>query len=64
MLIPSEALIQLLDKVMLFYSEIVKSVNTLVKLAASRNKCTLKEVDEGGEDDPEDNGPKKKSRNN
>jgi hypothetical protein len=64
LLIPSEALTQLLDKVMPFYSEIVKSVNTLVKLAASQNKRTLEEVDEGGEDDLEDNRPKKKSRNN
>ena len=64
MLIPSEGLTQLLDKVMPFHSEIVKSVNTLVKLAASRNKRTLEEADEGGEDDREDERPKKKARTN
>src|SRR5258705_7844241 len=42
---PSEGLTQLLDKVMPFHSEIVKSVNTLIKLAASRNKRTLEEAD-------------------
>jgi hypothetical protein len=35
MLIPSKRLTQLLDKVLPFHSEIVKAVNTLVKLAAS-----------------------------
>ena len=45
-----------------FHSEIVKSVNTLVKLAASRNKHTLEEADEGEEDDQEDDRPKKKEK--
>jgi hypothetical protein len=62
MLIPGEGLTQLLDKVMPFHSEIVKSVNTLVKMAASRNKRTLEEADEGEEDDREDDRPKKKAR--
>jgi hypothetical protein len=35
-----------------FHSEIVKAVNTLVKLAASRNKSTLEKAeDEGGEEE-------------
>jgi len=62
MLILSEGLTQLLDKVMPFHSGIVKSVNTLVKLAASQNKCTLEEADEGEEDDWEDDRPKKKAK--
>ena len=45
-----------------FHSEIVKSVNTLVKLAASQNKCTLEEADAGEEDDWEDDRPKKKAK--
>jgi len=44
MLIPSEGLTQLLDKVLPFHPEIVKAVNTLVELAASRNKRTLEEA--------------------
>ena len=45
-LIPSKGL---LDKVLPFHFEIVKAVNTLVKLAASQNKCTLEEAEnEGG----------------
>ena len=60
MLIPSEALTQLSDKVLPFHSEIVKAVNIL---AASQNKCTLEEAkDEGGEDDQEEDRPKKKAR--
>jgi hypothetical protein len=59
---PSEGLTQLLDKVMPFHSEIVKSVNTLIKLAASRNKRTLEEADDEGGDDREEDGPKKKGR--
>jgi hypothetical protein len=62
MLIPSEGLTQLLDKVMPFLSKIVKSVNTLIKLAASRNKHTLKEADDEGGDDREEDRPKKKGR--
>jgi hypothetical protein len=63
MLIPREGLTQLLDKVLPFHSEIVKAVNDLVKLAASQNKCTLKEAeDECGEDDQEEDRPKKKAR--
>ena len=57
MLIPSEGLTQLLDKVMPFHSEIV---NTLIKLAASRNKRTLEEADDEGGDDREEDRPKKK----
>ena len=59
---PSEGLTQLLDKVMPFHPEIVKSVNTLIKLAASRNKRTLEEADDEGGDDREEDGPKKKGR--
>ena len=59
MLIPREGLTQLLDNVLPFHSEIV---NNLVKLAASRNKRTLEAEDEGGEDDQEEDRPKKKAR--
>ena len=37
-----------------FHFEIIKSVDTLFKLAASRNKRTIEEASEGGEDDKED----------
>ena len=46
MLILSEGLTQLLDKVLPFHSEIVKAVNTLVKLAASQNRCTPEEAED------------------
>ena len=60
MLIPREGLTQLLDNVFPFHSKIV---NNLVKLAASQNKRTLKEAeDEGGEDDQEEDRLKKKAR--
>ncbi|KIM76235.1 hypothetical protein PILCRDRAFT_12984 [Piloderma croceum F 1598] len=44
------------------YAFPLSSPYTLVKLAASRNKRTLEEADEGEEDDREDNRPKKKAR--
>ena len=62
MLIPGEGLTQLLDEVMHFHSKIVKSINTLVKLAASQNKHTLEEADESEEDDREDDRHKKKEK--
>jgi len=59
---PSEGLTQLLDKVMPFHSEIVKSVNTLIKLACISKQATLEEADDEGGDDREEDGPKKKGR--